>query len=58
MTYDAVIFDLWGTLVPGLNQADYRVSVRATAEALGADSAAFEERWTGDELQRRPAGAG
>lgn len=50
--YDAVIFDLWGTLVPGLNQADYRPSVRATAKALGADPAAFEELWTGPEVQQ------
>jgi putative hydrolase of the HAD superfamily len=58
MTYDAVIFDLWGTLVPGLNQADYRRSVKATAEALGVEPASFEELWTGAEVQQlRDCGA-
>ena len=52
MNYDAVIFDLWGTLVPGLNRADYLQSVCTTAEALGVDPEAFRELWTGDNLQR------
>ncbi len=52
MRYDAVIFDLWGTLVPGLQQDDYLNSVHATAEALGADAAAFTELWAGPEVQQ------
>ena len=52
MIYEAVIFDLWGTLVPGLTQTDYRKSVRATAEALCAQPEAFETLWISPELQR------
>ena len=52
MRYDAVIFDLWGTLVPGLQKGDYLQSVHATAEALGAEIGAFVELWTGSEVQQ------
>ena len=52
MRYDAVIFDLWGTLVPGLQQDDYLQSVHATAEALGADARVFAELWAGPEVQQ------
>ena len=54
MIYEAVIFDLWGTLVPGLTQTDYRKSVRATAEALCAQPEAFETLWISH--KRKPAG--
>jgi putative hydrolase of the HAD superfamily len=52
MRYDAVIFDLWGTLVPGLQGDDYMTSVRATADALGSEPKAFAELWAGPEVQQ------
>ena len=52
MRYDAVIFDLWGTLVPGLQGDDYMKSVHATADALGAEPSAFSELWAGPEVQK------
>ncbi|MHC4984717.1 MAG: HAD family hydrolase [Planctomycetota bacterium] len=52
MRYDAVFFDLWGTLVPGLQGDDYMNSVRATADALGAEPNAFAELWAGPEVQK------
>jgi len=52
MKYDAVIFDLWGTLVPGLRGDDYMKSVGDTANALGAEPKAFAELWAGPEVQR------
>ena len=51
MRYDAVIFDLWGTLVPGLQGDDYMTSVHATADALGAELNAFAQLWAGPEVQ-------
>jgi len=51
MKYDAAIFDLWGTLVPGLQEEDYLKSVHATAEALGAEPAAFAALWRSPEVQ-------
>ena len=52
MKYDAVIFDLWGTLVPGLQGDDYMASVRATADVLGAEPNVFAELWAGPEVQQ------
>ena len=52
MRYDAVIFDLWGTLVPGLKGDDYTKSVHATSDALGAEPNAFAELWAGPEVQK------
>jgi len=51
MTYDAVIFDLWGTLVDGLQEKPYHDSLRRTARAAGAPPEEFIRIWCSDEIQ-------
>jgi len=43
--FDAVVFDLFGTLVPEFSRTDFYASVRAAAEVLGCDPDAFERAW-------------
>ncbi len=41
----AIIFDLYGTLIDNYSVEDYRVLCRATAEILGVDEAEFYRLW-------------
>jgi len=43
--FDAVVFDLFGTLVPEFSRTDFYDSVRAAADVLGVDRDAFEAGW-------------
>jgi putative hydrolase of the HAD superfamily len=43
--FQAVIFDLFGTLVPEFSKTDFFENVRDMARALGADHDRFEEAW-------------
>jgi putative hydrolase of the HAD superfamily len=43
--FDAVVFDLFGTLVPEFSRSDFYDSVRTAACALGLDAEAFEREW-------------
>jgi putative hydrolase of the HAD superfamily len=45
LTYKAVVFDLYGTLVPEFPRKDFFDVVRAMARELGADEEAFEREW-------------
>lgn len=42
---EAVVFDLFGTLVPEFSKADFFESVGGMAQVLGADRDRFEEAW-------------
>ena len=43
--FDAVVFDLFGTLVPEFSRSDFYDSVRSAAGALGLDVEEFEREW-------------
>jgi putative hydrolase of the HAD superfamily len=43
--FEAVVFDLFGTLVHEYTKADFYGAVAAAAEVLGADQAAFRAEW-------------
>jgi putative hydrolase of the HAD superfamily len=43
--FDAVVFDLFGTLVPEFSRSDFYDSVRAAADVVGVDREAFEQGW-------------
>jgi putative hydrolase of the HAD superfamily len=45
-SFDAAIFDLFGTLVPEFPREEFTATVRAAARALGVDEEAFLEGWT------------
>ena len=45
MTYEAVIFDLFGTLVPTLSNREYRVVLQQMASALSISSDDFNRIW-------------
>ena len=45
MTIRAVIFDLYGTLVPEFPHEDFYASIDHMATVLGADAAEFREGW-------------
>jgi len=51
--YDAVLFDLFGTLVENITDAFYHASLRRTAEALGVDGGAFLACWIDDDFRRQ-----
>lgn len=51
--FDAVIFDLFGTLVPEFPRAAFYDSVRHMAEVLGADPDAFVEGWSDTAILRQ-----
>lgn len=53
MRYQAVIFDLFGTLVPNNRDEPYHKSIGQMARLLGADPAAFLKVWTSEELTTR-----
>ena len=56
VTFDAVVFDLFGTLVPEFSKKDFFRSVREMAAVLGADPDRFEAAWTGSALERQTGG--
>jgi putative hydrolase of the HAD superfamily len=43
--FEAVVFDLFGTLVPEFSKTEFFGSVRDMARALGADQDRFEQAW-------------
>jgi putative hydrolase of the HAD superfamily len=51
--FEAVVFDLFGTLVPEFTRSDFYASVREMARVLGADEAEFEKAWNGSALGRQ-----
>jgi putative hydrolase of the HAD superfamily len=55
MRHDAVIFDLFGTLVDTVTPLEYEAMLRAVASALGADHDAFQAQWRAT-IQEREAG--
>jgi putative hydrolase of the HAD superfamily len=44
--FDAVVFDLFGTLVPEFSRRDFFEAVRVAADRLGCDREAFEREWS------------
>ena len=56
MQHDAVIFDLFGTLVLTVSPDDYHEMLVALASHLGAEAEAFESAWR-DTLSQRESGA-
>jgi len=50
MTCRAVVFDLFGTLVPSMREADYTASLNATAAAVGAQPEEFRRLWLRSDL--------
>ena len=58
MKYDAMIFDLYGTLVDNFEGAAYRRVVHMQADIFGIDRLAFWNAWTNEAIRaRRFAGA-
>lgn len=55
--YQAVIFDLFGTLVPALGREEYRQSLCAMAAAMGAPVEEFIRLWNEDTAHDRVTGA-
>jgi putative hydrolase of the HAD superfamily len=55
-SFDAVIFDLYGTLVPEFGRTAFFESVRAMAERLGCDLDAFERAWSRTAVLRQTGG--
>lgn len=45
MTFEGVVFDLFGTLVPEFSKRDFFTCVREMARVLGADHERFEAAW-------------
>ena len=54
--FEAVIFDLFGTLVPEFSKKDFFDGVRGMARALGADPDGFEAAWMDSALARQTGG--
>jgi putative hydrolase of the HAD superfamily len=54
--YDAVVFDLFGTLVPEFSRTDFLRSIRTAADLLGCDRDAFEAGWTRTASLRQTGG--
>jgi putative hydrolase of the HAD superfamily len=54
--FEAVVFDLFGTLVPEFSKRDFFRSVREMARVLDADPDAFEAAWTGSAPERQTGG--
>jgi putative hydrolase of the HAD superfamily len=51
--FEAVVFDLFGTLVPEFSKKDFFQSVREMARVLDADPDTFEVAWIGSALERQ-----
>jgi putative hydrolase of the HAD superfamily len=45
VSFEAVVFDLFGTLVPEFSKTEFFESVRGMARVVGADHDRFEEAW-------------
>ncbi len=56
MKYDAVIFDLFGTLIDNFSRTDYHAMLAEMARAVGAPESDFIRMW-GDTVQERMTGA-
>jgi putative hydrolase of the HAD superfamily len=56
VTFEAVVFDLFGTLVPEFSKSDFFESVRDMARVLGADPVRFEEAWVQTAEARQTGG--
>ena len=56
MTILAVIFDLYGTLVPEFPHEDFYASIDHMATVLGADAAAFRDGWNATVELRQTGG--
>jgi putative hydrolase of the HAD superfamily len=44
-SFGAVVFDLYGTLVPEFSRSDFSASVQSMGEVLGAEAEAFRRGW-------------
>jgi putative hydrolase of the HAD superfamily len=53
MRIDAVVFDLFGTLVPEFSRSDFYDVVDRMAESLGAPPERFREEWDASALDRQ-----
>ena len=53
VTFGAVVFDLFGTLVPEFDRDAFFDAVRTMADAVGADREAFLEAWNASALDRQ-----
>jgi putative hydrolase of the HAD superfamily len=53
MTFRAVVFDLFGTLVPEFDREAFFGSVRSMADLVGADRERFLEAWNATALDRQ-----
>lgn len=56
MTIEAVVFDLFGTLVPEFSKREFFECVRDMARELGADQERFEDAWTQTAEARQTGG--
>ncbi len=54
--FEAVVFDLFGTLVPEYTKAEFYGAVASAAEVLGADPAAFRAEWDRTVVGRQTGG--
>jgi len=45
MKHRAVVFDLWGTLVPQFDYAEFAAALNAMADAVGVDRGTFHQAW-------------
>ena len=52
-TFEAVIFDLYGTLVPEFPRSDFYLTVDRMALELGADAESFREAWNRTAIGRQ-----
>ena len=53
VSIDAVVFDLFGTLVPEFPKAEFYEVIREMAGVLGADPDAFEDEWMRTAIARQ-----
>jgi len=53
VSFQAVVFDLFGTLVPEFDRNAFFDAVRQMADAVGADREAFLEAWNASALDRQ-----
>jgi putative hydrolase of the HAD superfamily len=56
VTFEAVVFDLFGTLVPEFSKSDFFETVRDMARVLRVDRDRFEEAWTQTAEARQTGG--
>jgi putative hydrolase of the HAD superfamily len=56
MRFEAVVFDLFGTLVPGFSQGRFEASLAAMAGALGVSGGEFVRQWKFETWEGRATG--